>query len=208
MVTENRVDKSSARLFIRKGYENKKLGITPDMEVGFLYHYKNDLDELGEIGKCLWLSPSWIQARLKGLAHYELWGAPLKEARKLFRVVTREELHQDYDRLLLEYKEAMEEIEQEVKLEDLIVTNLGHVSFVSKSKGRGRRRRNWKEVELFRFAGGDRKGEWHTPRHARLDEMTEIMNKQMLESPISGDDLMWWAKQHCNRNGGKQKGIH
>jgi len=110
------------------------------------------------------------------------------------------------------FEDAKREVDLESKEQDLIRTNLGYVSFVSKSKGRGRRRRNWKEVELFRFAGGDmRMGlhyRWHTANKARFHEMTEIMNKEMADSPISGDDLMWYAKAHCDRNGGKQHGIH
>tara|TARA_Y100000310_G_scaffold333905_2_gene412428 strand:+ start:2718 stop:2990 length:273 start_codon:yes stop_codon:yes gene_type:complete len=42
----------------------------------------------------------------------------------------------------------LEAMEEESRLNDPVRAFLGRVYFVSKSKGRGRRRRHWEEVEL------------------------------------------------------------
>lgn len=213
MTSATSVNKENARLRIFKGRSDKKLGITPDMEIGHLYHYNNEREELSEFGKLIGLSPSWMQNRWEGLAHYDLWGAPLIKARKLFKVVTIEEVYQDMGRLGEEVEEYNKQIERgalaDYRRDDLVLTNIGFVSFASKSKGRSRGRgkprgkmrlrRVWKDIELYRVCGTG----WHTEKCVRFDEQA----REITKSRMSGDELMWWVKEHCDRRGGKNKGI-
>src|SRR4030042_753368 len=90
MVTEIG-NKDNARLRVFRAIADANLGITPGMERGHLYHHLNDSDELALIGRMLGLNPLWMKNRGKGLAHYDLWGAPLERAKRLFKIVTGEE---------------------------------------------------------------------------------------------------------------------
>jgi len=72
-----------------------------------------------------------------------------------------------------EEKEAYQEWENQP--DNRIKIEVGYISFVSKSKGRKRKRRILTEVELFRYRAG-----WHTEKYARLDVCAqEIYNDDL-----------------------------
>ena len=49
--------------------------------------------------------------------------------------------------------EVINEMEQECLQSDPVYRAITYVGFVSKSKGRGRKRRNWKEIKLLKYNG-------------------------------------------------------
>ena len=210
------VNKENARLRIFKGVINKKQGITPDMEVGHLYHYKNDIDELAYLGALIGLNPQWIQNRLTGLAHFDLWGSPLAKARKLFKIVAKDEAEADILRFAAQVDEARNEIRREVKAEfergHPVLQTIGYVHFASRSKGRskgkGRKRllpgkfyprRVWKDVELYRYCGSGFRTEKHFPFDTIVTEVTE----NYAGVADDGDSLKMYIKENCNPRGGK-----
>lgn len=204
MTTATSVKKENARLNIFKGVVNKEKGINPNMEVGHLYHCKNDVDELAALGALIGLNPNWMQNKMNGLAHYDLWGVPLKKAKMMFRIVTHEEIIEDLTRIGESVKKELDSLKLSVLTEyrdnDFIIKNIGYVSFASKSKGRGRLRKGLKEVELYRYSGGG----WHIEGKSKFDEIAS----EITSGRVDGDALMWWVKEHCDHKGGKNKGIY
>ncbi len=98
------------------------------------------------------------------------------------------------------YKQVEDEVNQEAQANDPVIRNVGYRYFTSKSKGirNGKRRirRHWKEVELIRYQTG-----WHQPHKVRLDCVTQELTKEQM----SDDYLLWYIREHCNRNGGSQR---
>jgi hypothetical protein len=213
VVTTATVNRGNARLRIYKGITNAKLGITPDVEVARLYQCENNIEELMALGQLVGLSPSWIQNRRKGVAYFDLWGTPLKNAKKLFKVVTREEASQDIARIEAAYERDIANIKKEVAAEyrntASILKNVGFASFFSKSKGRRkegkhkgeqRPRKIWKDIELYRYCGGG----WHTEKKFPFDEIVTEASGGLLDD---ADGFLWWVKEHCDRKGGKSKSF-
>lgn len=91
------------RLHLFGGFENKKLGITPDMELGHLYDEWNDIPTLYNEGRRVGMKPQWLQES-DGFYHYDLWGKPLEKAKELFPIVSDLQLADDLKR----FKEAQD----------------------------------------------------------------------------------------------------
>ncbi len=88
------------KLHVFKGFENRRLGITSDTELGHLYDDQNDQVALIQAVNSImnWPTNGYLQG-MGTLIHYDLWGIPLAEAKKLFKVVDRRELAEDIKRL-------------------------------------------------------------------------------------------------------------
>jgi len=82
------------KLHLFGGFENKALGITPDMELGHLYEDTNSLAILAYAAEKVGLKSSY-QQETGGLVHFDLWGKPLERAKQMFAIVSDEELYQD-----------------------------------------------------------------------------------------------------------------
>lgn len=79
---------TAGRLHLFSGFENKMLGITPDMELGHLYDWRNDILVLKKLGKEVGMKSNWMQVDdATNFWHFDLWGKPLEKARQLFRIV-------------------------------------------------------------------------------------------------------------------------
>jgi hypothetical protein len=88
------------KLHLFSGFENKKLGITKDTKLGHLYSDTQDKDELIKAGTLVGTSTDWLQTpELTGLLHFDLWGTPLRKARRLFPIVSDEQLVYDMERI-------------------------------------------------------------------------------------------------------------
>jgi hypothetical protein len=225
MTTSVSVKTENARLYIRKGYSNPKIGITPGMDVGHLYHVDNNLSELIAIAAYLGLSPKWIQNKPASVSHYDIYGLPLKTARKIIKVVAKEELIGDIHRIEDAIKHDLEKIQKESIQEYInsepILVNIGYKSFFSRSKGRAKNsagqviikdgkakrlpRKVWKEVELYRYIG---KG-WHGEKHFPFDTiLTEVTGNRMdLKLEEWGDTFKHYIKDHCTPKGGKNQKL-
>lgn len=201
------MDIIKVKLYITKGITNKNMGITPDQEIGYLYHAENDYKELEHCAVKVGANPSWMQNKLNGLAFYYLWGSPLMKAKIIYKVVSADIASADkskYDNKVKNYQAAILNAEYKgVDKQNLILNNLGYTHFLSRSAGRGRKRKSPVEVELYRLCGGG----WHIEKHTKFDVMTEIMDGAMLQSVTPGDDLKWYAKRYCDCKGGKCAGI-
>lgn len=81
------------KLHLFTGFENKDLGITPDMEVGHLYSDDDNKGELVDAAVGCGLNSGYIQSA--SLVHFDLWGKPLERAKKRFRIVSDLELSVD-----------------------------------------------------------------------------------------------------------------
>lgn len=84
----------------------------------------------------------------------------------------------------------------EIRANDPVIKNIGYRHFVSRSKGVGRARRRWKEVELLRFTNG-----WHQPQNIKLDCVASDMDRK------DGDDLLWYIRENCGPDAGGHRGI-
>lgn len=80
------------KLHLFTGFENQKLHITSDMELGHLYSTTNRGELIGA-AKSLGLSANYIQEG--DLVHFDIWGKPLIAAKKMFHVVSDLELATD-----------------------------------------------------------------------------------------------------------------
>lgn len=222
MTTATKLNKGNIRVYIRKGYSDKRYGITPNMEVGFIYHVDNKVEELEEVSWLIGINQGWIQDKVVGMAYYLVWGGPLKSARKLFKCVARDEVVKDNGRIIDSIRDELKTIEAEVKKEWLknepIINDIGYVHFFSRSKGRRfiksknvwvrRPRTVWREIDLFRYCGGG----WHIekkfPFDEIVDEVTEGRADLLPPGPLGvdggkyADDLVEYVKAHCNKKGG------
>jgi len=86
------------RLHLFSGFENKKLGITLDMELGHLYDWRGDIVVLEREATRVGMKPHWLQ-ETDGFWHFDLWGKPLAKAKELFQIVDDTEFAQDVERL-------------------------------------------------------------------------------------------------------------
>lgn len=88
------------KLHLFSGFENKELGITPDMELGHLYEDTNNWIILSYAAERIGVKQSWIQPQEKtGLLHFDLWGNRLKWAKQHFLIVDDIEFAADMQRL-------------------------------------------------------------------------------------------------------------
>ncbi|MFC1919534.1 hypothetical protein ACFLWX_01930, partial [Chloroflexota bacterium] len=61
------------KLHLFRGFENRRLGITPEMELGHLYSNTGDLAELREAARQLSLNAAWLQRKSDtGFVHYDI----------------------------------------------------------------------------------------------------------------------------------------
>lgn len=86
------------KLHLFSGFENKRLGITPDMELGHLYSDTGDRGELCEAAASVGLYTGTIQEK-EGLVHFDLWGQPLARAIERFPLATDAELYEDMKKI-------------------------------------------------------------------------------------------------------------
>lgn len=90
---------------------------------------------------------------------------------------------------LLEYYERIEkEVKDEIMGEDPVLSRVGYTRFLSRSKGRGRKRRCPVVVELIKYLST-----YRIPARARLDEIA-----QELGGVLSDDELL----EYLRENGG------
>lgn len=89
------------KVHLFSGFEDPRLGITPDMELGHLYDDDNDLRVLVQAATQLGLASGYLQGVGTGLIHFDLWGKPLVKAKGLYPKVTDQELAEDMKRLNL-----------------------------------------------------------------------------------------------------------
>lgn len=87
------------KLHLFSGFENPSLGTTPDMELGHLYDDQNDQRALIKAASQLGLASGYMQGAGTGFIHFDLWGNPLIKAKKLYKIVTDQELAGDMERL-------------------------------------------------------------------------------------------------------------
>jgi hypothetical protein len=73
-------------------------------------------------------------------------------------------------------RQVLLEVEAEVRGNDPVLSKVGYVRFLSRSKGRGRKRRCPLTVELIKYLST-----CHTPKRARLDEIAQALG-------VAGDD--------------------
>lgn len=85
------------KLHLFTGFENKKLGITPDMELGHLYEDTNSFAILVYAAGKVGMKPKWAQ-NADGFVHFDLWGRPLEKAKQLFHIASDLELAEDISR--------------------------------------------------------------------------------------------------------------
>ncbi len=87
---------------------------------------------------------------------------------------------------------AHEETMAQFRGDDPVIRNVGYKCFVSRSKGRNRLRRRWKEIELIRYQTG-----WRYPHRAKLDEMASELSETM-----GDDELLWHISNYCGDKAG------
>lgn len=95
------------------------------------------------------------------------------------------------------YRQEEAEALQEWRQDDVVVRNMGYVSFQSRSKGRGRARRPV-EVELYKYAGRSR-----TPRRFAFDEVAQ----ELTGGRMGDEELQDYARRHCPPTGGRSMGV-
>lgn len=89
------------KLHLFSGFENRRLGISSDMEQGHLYSDAGDYIELREAAVFrLGLKEEYMHN--PGFAHFDLWGGPLKRAKRLFSVVNDLQLAEDMKALAVD----------------------------------------------------------------------------------------------------------
>jgi hypothetical protein len=116
-----------------------------------------------------------------------------------YYIVSTKEEAEDYRRVLrCRGEEELRSLDREWRNEqseflqntDRVVKNVGYKYFVSRSKGKNRRRKHWKEVELFRFQAG-----WHLQHKFHFDDVaTELMGEA-----ADGEKLLEHIRQYCPR---------
>ena len=84
------------KLHLFSGFENKELGITRGMEIGHLYEDTNSFAILTYAVDKIGIKEGWVQNN-DGFIHFDLWGAPLEKAKRIFNVVSDEELAKDME---------------------------------------------------------------------------------------------------------------
>lgn len=100
---------------------------------------------------------------------------------------------------LLEYEARVEaEVLAELAQTDPVIRNVGYVNFVSRSKGKGRRRRNWTEVELFRYQTG-----WHLPHKFAFD----IIADELIGETMDADEFKHYVQRHCLPDKGSMRPL-
>lgn len=82
------------KLHLFTGFENKRLGIRKEMELGHLYDDGKDQLALINAADKLGLKIGHLQ-NTDGFVHFDLWGKPLERAKQLFKLVTDLELYED-----------------------------------------------------------------------------------------------------------------
>lgn len=88
------------KLHLFSGFENKKLGITPETALGHLYSDMEQVAELKYAGARVGMKDKWLQNKDDtGIWHFDLWGKPLEKAKRLFPIVTDFEFVADVLRL-------------------------------------------------------------------------------------------------------------
>lgn len=97
-----------------------------------------------------------------------------------------------YRKVAMELTADKERMEAEVLVEfaqtDPVIRNVGYVNFLSRSKGRGRKRRKWLEVELFRYQLG-----WHLSHKFAFDEIAD----ELIDEVMDADEFRHYVQQHC-----------
>jgi hypothetical protein len=96
----------TVKLHLFKGYQNKKRGISPETEVGYLYSDTGDREELLRAGRQLGLNDAWLQNKATGIPRFDIWRTPLIRAKNMFRTVTDEEFAADVEKLNKEGNDA------------------------------------------------------------------------------------------------------
>lgn len=87
------------KLHLFSGFENRKLGITPDTQLGHLYSDNNNPEEVMEAGERLGVRMGWLQSSITGTWHFDLWGHFLADAKQCFPAVSDEEFAKDMEML-------------------------------------------------------------------------------------------------------------
>ena len=82
------------KLHLFSGFENRELGITPDMELGHLYEDTNSFAILAYAADKVGLKEQYAQ-NSDGFIHFDLWGKPLERAKRMFKIVSDLELAKD-----------------------------------------------------------------------------------------------------------------
>lgn len=101
---------TAGRLHLFSGFENKKLGITPDTELGHLYDWHNEVLVLKRLGQDVGVKSSWIQCdEATGFWHFDLWGSRLEKAKRIFRIVSDQEFANDLTLIAEHYHKGVKE---------------------------------------------------------------------------------------------------
>ncbi len=92
--------------------------------------------------------------------------------------------------MTITYEEYCEQVIAEVKAETQrdhhILSKVGYVRFMSRSKGRNRRRKRSQIVELIKYLSS-----CHTPKRAKLDEIAADLG-----GVLSDDELLEYLREH------------
>jgi hypothetical protein len=201
----------AVKVCVARGVNNKRLGITPDTEIGYLYETENKHEALKDAAMKVGLNPNWMRAEdtpfnQTGFICYLTFRSPLSKARKLFPVVEKAEFKQDYERIVAENQEVMAKITTEVKTEarklDDIIQNVGFKEFFSRSKGRGRKRRNWADVKLYRYAYHIKGRGWHTLKKFPYDEYKDEVAWGVDGGRMDAEEFLAYIERQCNEKGG------
>jgi streptomycin 6-kinase len=81
------------KLHLFSGFENARLGIEKNTQLGHLYSDWRH-EELLEAGRELGINPGALQCS-RGFYHFDLWGEPLKKACSLHKIVGNHEIFRD-----------------------------------------------------------------------------------------------------------------
>lgn len=88
------------------------------------------------------------------------------------------------------YKKEHASAIQDALENDTVVKNIGYKSFFSRSMGRGRKRKVWKDIELFHYKDG-----WHTATKFEFDVVAQEVAPHM-----DDDAFLEYIRKWCGNN--------